>query len=257
MSSSIPISRVRRIVTRDVQPADEGSIATLNDLPPWMVEEARAIAKEARLDAVYYLRFHVRTHDGSNVEDFVQDVLRDGQDAHTWGIGDWLVAPCEAMPVTSVGAEMLQTLQVVEGERWFRLAPDLTKEPSDPSQGAVGVLRRGLRYWQHGPRIAGADLFSTEGAAIEPVPVEKLESSFRRWLARRMAWRARSYLASAGAAVAAPGIIDAIAAGHVGEVTRDAELAAMALAREVRAHGTEHDFGRRAGYLGPDSWYAG
>jgi hypothetical protein len=55
--------------------------------------------------------------------------------------------------------------------------------------------------------------------------------------------------------VAAQGILDAVAKGD--PVTRDAEVAAAALAREARAHGADDDFLRRAGFLGPDGWYEG
>lgn len=257
MTSRIPVSTIQRLVMRDVQPGEAGSVATLNDLPEWMLEEVRDIAREHRLGAVRYLKFYVKLHEPPNVEDFVEEVLRNGQDPQTWGTRDWLCILRDQTPLTCLhmSIKALHAMSELEGERWFRFEPEPTKHLSDEAPGAIGVLRKQIRYWQH-TRIVGVDYYSTNCGTIQPVPADQLESSFRRWIARRMAQWAKQYLVDAGAMVAAQGIIDAIAQGEQVEITRDAEIAAAALAREARAHGGEPDFVKRAGYLGPDSWYA-
>jgi len=66
---------IHRIVKRDVPHTERWTVPTLNDLPDWMVEEARALAQASSLSAVRYLRFYVARQYASSAEDFIEDVL--------------------------------------------------------------------------------------------------------------------------------------------------------------------------------------
>src|SRR5437763_5841439 len=93
---------IHRIVTRDVPESDRGTIATLNDLPDWMVVESRTIARESLLAAVRYLKFYVAEQHAAYVPDFVEEVLRSGEDARTWNIRDCICIPREGTRLTAL-----------------------------------------------------------------------------------------------------------------------------------------------------------
>jgi len=246
---------IHRIVQRDVPNSERGTIATLNDLPGWMVEEARAIARESRLGAVRYLRFFVATQHVSSAEDFVEDVLLAGQDAAAWKVRDCIFVPDEPSQLRTVGvARYVDALAALEGERWFRVVPGSADHLSDSLPGVVGLVQRNTRYWHVTP--VGITRCPLAGSAdIESVAPTQLESSIRRWIAHRLAWWARDYLGQNRADATGDGIIQAASDGDMTPVTADARIAADALAREAVAYGDSADFPRRAGFLGPDAWY--
>jgi hypothetical protein len=244
---------VHRIVKRNILMSEQGSISTLNDLPTWMVDEVRAIARESLVGAVRYLRFYVAMHHSSSAEDFVEDVLLKGQDAATWKIRDCVCFPVERRCATALEVHYLEALDRVEGERWFRITPRPGDHHSAPSRGAVGVLKRDVRYWHTTPDEIGDYPVNPED--IEPVEAVHLESNIRRWIAHRMAWWARDYLEQHPLGLTGGEILGAVPEVDLSRVTADARIAAEALAREAAVYADPAEFPRRAGFLGPDDWY--
>jgi hypothetical protein len=246
---------IHRIVKRDVPNSERGTIATLNDLPTWMVDEAREIARESRLAAVRYLRFYVATQHSSSAEDFVEDVLLRGDDARTWEIRDCILVPNEFGRIGAFEiAPYLGALATIEGERWFRIKPRLTDHLSDFTPGMIGVVQRRSRYWHNTPPgITRCPLAG--GSDAEFVMPEQLDSCIRRWIAHRLAWWAREYLEQDRAQATGNRIIQAASEPQRGPATADVQLAASALAREARTYADSPVFPQQAGFLGPDDWY--
>jgi hypothetical protein len=244
---------IHGIVKRDILTSERGSIATLNDMPAWMVEETRAIARESVVGAVRYVRFYVATQRGSSAEDFIEDVVLKGQDAATWMIRDCVCFAVERTYTTALEMHYLQALSGVDGERWFRIKRAPPDHHSDSLSGAVGVLKRQVRYWHTAPD--GLDLYSARPEDIERVEPGRVESSVRRWIAHRIAWWTREYLAQRRGGVTGDTILAAVPEVDRSKVTADARIATEALAREAAAYGGSPEFPAQAGFLGPEDWY--
>lgn len=250
---------LRRIITREIPDTDEKSIPTFNDFPDWMLREVREVAMESRRGAEQYIRFYLAQDVYTvNIAEFVDEVVLQRQPAATWRVHDCLRVPRELTSSTLLTANYFQVLDEAPGEKWYRLVESLDVHPATSLHGAIGTLQRNVRF---APKIADEHPSTMQvvigSSNVEEISNDRVAQGVRRWLAHRMAWVAQPYVAEAGPMVAAQGIIDSISRGQPLAVTRDAEVAAAALAREARAHGAEADFLRRAGFLGPDSWYEG
>lgn len=245
---------IKSIVKRDILLSERGSISTLNELPGWMIEEAREIARASTVSAVRYLRFYVATQRGSSAEDFIEDVLLKGQDARTWKISDCLCTPWPPAPLAATDIRRyLDVLKDTDGEHWFRLKPKAGDHPSDHLPGIIGVLQRGCRYWSPPPPGTGYYPVARSGD-VESVPASLLASAIRRWIAHRLAWFAKEHLKRRGE-VTADGVIQAALDSEGAAVTADVQIAAAALAREAQAFGDSQSFPEQAGFLGPEDWY--
>jgi hypothetical protein len=168
---------IHRIVKREIPSSERGTIVTLNDMPDWMVEEARAIARESIVGAVRYLKFYVARPHASGAEDFVEDVLLKGQDARTWRLQDCICIPWPPISESTIDIQRyLNSLKDIEGERWFRIRPKLTDRLSDYIPGMVGVVQRNSRYWHVAP--PGSDRCPVARPDdIEVVPPSQLEAA--------------------------------------------------------------------------------
>lgn len=241
-----------RVIKRDILESERGTVSTFNELPAWMVEEARMVARESLVSAGRYLRFFVARDHASHAEDFIEEVLLKGEDAGTWRIQDCLVIPDEPIETTALEMHYVDSFQGMPGERWFRAKLKPTDDEYDYIPGVVGIVLRKTRYWGQVPpgfvrfRFAGPD-------DIEVVPPDRLESSVRRWIARRLAWWARAGLRRP--AVTGDELIAAVPEVDLSRVTPDARIAAAALAREAQAFGDSPSFPQQAGFLGPEEWY--
>lgn len=244
---------IHRIVKRDIPHTERSTVSTLNDLPDWMLEEARALARASRLSAVRYLRFYVATQYVSSAEDFTEDVLLKGQDAKTWRIRDCICHPVDRAYTTALEIHYLDTLASEDGERWFRIKPNQADPLSSWSAGAVGVLKRNVRYWHPLSDVVGNYPVTPED--IESIPSDRVDSSVRRWIARRLAWSTQAYLQEHWGTVTGNDIIAAVPDVDLSRVTPDAKIAAAALAREAQAFGGSPSFPQQAGFLGPEEWY--
>jgi hypothetical protein len=242
-----------RIVTRDIAESERGAVATLNDLPAWMVDEVLAIARESIVSAVRYLRFYVPREHASHVPDFVEDVGLKGQDAPTWRIRDCIYVPNEHTERTAIEVRYLEMFDGVNGERWSRVSPHPADHRSDSIVGMVGTVMRDTRYWEKSPPGL-VRYFFTRPDRIERVSPDRLESSLRRWIAHRLAWWTKVDLQQA-AAITGDELIMAVPGVDLGRVTSDAKIAAAALAREAQAFGDSPSFPQQAGFLGPEEWY--
>jgi len=244
---------IHRIVKRDVPESDRGTIPTLNDLPDWMVEEARQIARESLVGAGKYLKFYVSAPYADWADDFIQDVLLDGGDARTWNVHDCLCIPDELTSTTALEVHYRDLFQGMDSERWFRIKPKSADQHSAASPGAVGILSREVRYWHAAPK--GLAFFRVQAQDVEFVEPAMLDIAMRRWIAHRMSWWARKHLELHRAGTTGDEIIRAIPGADASKLTDDARIAAGALAREARAYGETAEFPQRAGFLGIDSWY--
>jgi hypothetical protein len=244
---------INSIVKRDILLSERGSIPALNDLPGWMIEEAREIARASIVSAVRYLRFYVETQRGSSAEDFIEDVLLKGQDARTWRISDCLCSPWPPTPLAATDTgRYLRVLKDIDGEHWFRLRLKAGDRPSDHSPGMIGVLQRGCRYWSTPPPDTGYYPV-TRSDDLESVPTSLLASGIRRWIAHRLAWFARDRWQQSG--ITAESILHVAFGTEAQRVTPDARIAGEALAREAHAFGDSPSFPQLAGFLGPEEWY--
>lgn len=244
---------IHHIIKRDVPHTERWTIPTLNDLPDWMVEEARALARASSLSAVRYLRFYVATHYASSAEDFIEDVLLKGQDARTWHIRDCIYLPEEHTRATALEVRYLEMFNGIDGERWFRVPLKPTNHLSDWVVGMVGTVMRNTRYWETSPPGLVRYLFAKPDD-VELVPAGRLHSSIRRWIARRLAWWTKVDLQQASA-ITGDDLIAAVPEVDLSRVTPDARIAAAALAREAQAFGDSPRFPQQAGFLGPEEWY--
>lgn len=244
---------IHRLITRDIPATERGSIQTFNDLPGWMVEEARALARESVLSAIRYLKFYIPDQHFIRHDDFITDVLRGGGDAASWGIRDHICFPDERTRTTALEIDYLNALSSIPGEKWFRIVPLPNDRHSSSSSGAVGVLRRDVRYWQ---TISGdVGDYPVRPGDFEMVAPNKLSSTIRRWIAHRLAWWTKDYLEQARSDVTGSDIIAAVPDVNLERVTPDARVSADALAKELLVYRASPDFPRRAGFLGLDEWY--
>ncbi|HET9622148.1 MAG TPA: hypothetical protein VFP84_12330 [Kofleriaceae bacterium] len=244
-----------RVMQREVTAAEEGSIPTLNDFPPWMLAEARAIARESRPLAFEYIHFYLAKRDRASELDFVEEVLRGAADAATWRVGDRFVFLEAMSEAKALDPAWLERFTPLEGERWYRVKPDMPDQLHSEIPGMIGMIQRGVRYWER-PRVGFGTFLHGSPDRIEPVRVEDLAIAMRRWFARRLAWWAREYMARAQGPVAEAGLVQHGLNTDMATLDEDTLRAARGLAREAHAFGTRPDFALRAGFLGPDDWYA-
>jgi hypothetical protein len=246
-------SVIHRIIKRDIPASERGTIQTFNDIPDWMVEEARTLARESPLAAVRYLKFYITEQHFMRYDDFITDVLLQGKDAATWEIRDCICFPIERTCTTALEIDYLNSLDGVSGDKWFRIKPKTTDHHSSRSPGAVGILRRDVRYWQ--TISANVGDYPVTSDDFEIVTPDKLASTVRRWIAHRLAWWTNSYLKRARSDVTGADIIAAVPEVNQQRVTPDARIAADALAKETLVYYGSPNFPQQAGFLGLEEWY--
>lgn len=227
-------------------PADaRGTIPSLNDLPPELLAEAKALADHAWPLAVRYLRFYVVRSD--KAPDFCEEVLAGGADPATWGTRDLLCGlEAEMAELLSYSvSEVIERLRALPGERWFRMAVPSGPATWDGTLGLPGVLVRAARYWWSAEGFTSLTVYSP----LEQIADADLPVAIRRWMALRMTWWAREYLAQGAPTFG--GLVAAVAGGADVAPTNDARIAIAALLRELQTPGD----GRPLGFRGPDEWY--
>jgi hypothetical protein len=241
------MSHLEELLGRPLQPWAQGSIPTLNDLGPEMLEEGRRLAKRSPVVAARYLEYHVAR--AVEAPDFVDEVLLGSADPTTWGTRDVLcfVYRDDALLSLSVD-DMVETLREVSGERWWRSEPLLANWTSWGDAGAPAVFVRGARYWWRNP--GGTHDVSVTGR-IERIESAGFTTASRRWLASRIAWRARDYLAARSPSV--DGLLSALGASP-GQLSKAGQIALDALLRE--ASRPADSLLLAPGFRGPDEWYS-
>jgi hypothetical protein len=222
------------------------SVATLNDLSPEQVEEARSLLSMGPAKAAVYLQNLVVKCHLDDAADFIDDVLRGSADARTWGRKDWLCAPklSAGQLISQSLADTLRPLDGIEGERWMREVPGFVDWRVSYHSGAPAVLVRGRPYWCPTPDGITC-LTLNKYVSIEEVTA--LPLAMRRWIALRVAqeFRARALPATRQAI--------GVALGVAGQLSRDGEIAVDALLREQTL---EQAADGTPGFRGPDEWFA-
>ncbi|HWE30024.1 MAG TPA: hypothetical protein VHB97_18560, partial [Polyangia bacterium] len=139
----------------------------------------------------------------------------------------------------------IERLRVLPGEPWFRRPAPSGPATWDGTLGLPGVLVRAARYW-----------WSAEGftslyvhAPLERIADDDIPVAIRRWMASRMTWWAREYLAQG--APTFDGVVAAVTGGADVAPSADARIAIAALLRELALP----DGDRPLGFRGPDEWY--
>jgi hypothetical protein len=247
----VTASALERLLGRELPAGEKGSVPTLNDLPHERLQEAAAVAARARLAAVEYLLFYVEYAELDHASDFVDDVLLGGADSRSWGFSNVLfvtrTSPVKALQI-DVPA-LLQPLEAMAGERWWRVEPERKRWDWSGLCGAPGVLVRQAPYlWTNEAARLGV-----EGHALQDEPLEKvhdLEIAMRRWFSSRIQWELRERDARELSSIS--GVCRALGLpwdtlSHDGRKTIEGLVKEIALAT--------HDE-RAPGFRGPDEWYA-
>lgn len=244
-------SALECILGRELPAGEKGSVSTLNDLPHERLQEAAALAARARLAAVEYLLFYVEHAELDHASDFVDDVLLGSADARSWGLSDVLFVP-RINPVNALRMEvpaLLQPLEGMAGERWWRVAPERKLWDWSGLCGAPGVLVKQTPYlW-----TTEAARLGVEGHALDDEPLEQvhdLEIAMRRWFSSRIQWELRERDARELSTIS--GVCSALGVpwdmlSHHGRNTIEGLVKEISLA--------SHD-GLAPGFRGPDEWYA-
>lgn len=254
------IHRFAELIERPIQESDRSSIATFNDLPPQMLQEARLVRKQGgRFPACEYLRFFVDKQDGGDAESFCEEVLEDGADAATWRIEDCLIGVVEqqreGLGLTVDG--YIAGFDGVEGERWFRDC-FLGGRPDEIPISSVGpgVLIRAVHYWtplaipKRKPSLRVC-VIDPKYCIVERIPDSEIAVAIRRWMATLAAWWTRDYLMADAPRATVEGILGA----YPVPVTPSADglVALRALVQEARSG--DPRWPGQVGYIGPDAWY--
>jgi hypothetical protein len=257
--SGVP-RRFAEFVEREVRESERNSVPTLNDLPPWMVEEAKLVWRRGRLiPALDYLHFFVDGQDTADVMAFCEEVIAGGAEAATWRIADCLVGVAEKAreAITYTIENYLATLNGVAGERWFRSRrKDECLQVFSPAGTGPGTLIRAMRYWTpfEVPNIdAPIRRLAIDPAlgSVERVPDGEMDIEIRRWMASAAAWWARDYLGAEAPHATVEGIVAAYTEPAV--PSADGLVALRALVREARLG--DPRWPGQAGFIGPDGWY--
>jgi hypothetical protein len=242
--------RANDILKQRLIDVNHHSIPTLNDLTEEMVDEVRLLARVSKVLLVRYIRYIVKRPTFGEIEDFERDVLQGHADVKSWGIRDVLCIPRidDTAAASYRVSDLIAALGEMKGERWWRVKPvrwDYWDYRSIP-----GVLVRAVPYWWYETLPRNLD----SHAEIEPfefIHEGLIVSAFRRWIASRVAWRARQYLERGTPSM--EGILLAIKLTH-GDLSEDGRVAIEALLRES-ALGNGDMFSLAPGFRGPDEWY--
>ena len=89
-------STVEKLLGRPLAEEDRGTVPSLGDFSPALFDEARRLARESHLQAVYFLRYYVVGARLDDMADFIDEVLIGGADPQAWATNDYF-----CMPVTS------------------------------------------------------------------------------------------------------------------------------------------------------------
>jgi hypothetical protein len=244
-------SALERLLGHALPASEKGSIVTLNDLPHERLQEAAALAAQARLAAVEYLLFYVEHAELDHASDFVEDVLLGGADSRSWGLSDVLFVP-RTNPASAVQIDVpavLQPLEGMAGERWWRVEPERKFWDWSGLCGAPGVLVRQVSYlW-----ATEAARLGVEGHALHDEPLEQVHDlaiATRRWFSSRIQWELREHDASELSSIS--GVCSALGV-RLETLSHHGRKTIQGLVKEISF--ATHDM-RAPGFRGPDEWYA-
>lgn len=235
------LEQIERKLGRQLDPAQSGSIDNLNDVPDWLVEEARSLQNPMLAERL--LQYFTRPENGHLLKLFVQDVILGNVSPREWLRGRVLV------PALSLEEQLLwkraRLLAPIGGEFRARTVPDLALWDAGVGWvGAPAMLEPNADYNTPVPDHAASLAIAETEQVADPVV------ALRRWIAGRLArsvWYARQ-----------PGLIADLSELAEGlpspdRWSEDAQIAARALLREMRESSPSE--GQVPGFRGPDAWY--
>lgn len=233
-------SELESALGRALPPGDRGSVASLNDLPEDVVEQAKSLlsVRLVRQLLEYYCGLQCRPY----LPDFIEKVIAGHAPANRWRRVDGLV------PAQSLSAQLCldreALLAPLGGYSGMRIVPDQASWKAGTSWvGAPVRSRRDADYRSAAPQ----DAVSVVSPAIEAAPDEDV--TVRRWIASRIA-----RCMAAGDPPGVQALFSAVPSlPGVDQWSQDARIALAALLREFRdLPADEHAI---PGFRGPDEWY--
>jgi len=240
-------AEIEQLIGRLIGEGERASLRDLNSLPGELQEDLERLAP---LQRAIYLRFLVSPEDHRFLKRFAADVFDGGIDAANWQRGGALFPRfTEGELLRLEVSEILAPLRWVEGESWWRKQPLVRQwEAYDDSVGQPLLLRPEMTYRDSEPSHVGR-LFPP--FLLPQEPVAKPEIATRRWVATRIAQRARAKSGPLGASSVAE-ILQR--AGFEGiPMSKDATIALSALQKELSLPALAVD--APPGFRGPDEWY--
>lgn len=144
MTSFPPLARIASLLTREVTEAERESVPSYRELPEHLLQELRDVLRRCgRIDALRYLQFFVGRANERFAADFIQEVVEvPNAIASRWQMFDTVIVA--RVPIVSATvASYLSVVDVLEGERWYRLVSEPLKL-GVPHDGAPGVLIRNV-----------------------------------------------------------------------------------------------------------------
>jgi hypothetical protein len=170
---------LERRLGRALAPADRGSIASLNDVPEALVEEARRLGSPALAHAL--IAHFIDPGSSRFLKGFIFDVVERGQEARNWRRGGMLVPDPTLAEMLTTPRDIL--LAPIAGFSGKRIVPDLESwRTGSPSVGSPA--------WQW-PDADYRSLTPPGAARLSTGPLEQAGDevvTVRRWTAGRLWW---------------------------------------------------------------------
>lgn len=245
MSKHESIRQLEDAIGRPLLESDRGSVPNLNDMPQYVVAEARLLGRGGGRNLLVHklLMYYAGADNFSHVKVFMDDVICGGFPASLWCKGESFLVPS-----TSLNDQLCSTpeqlLAPIGGFQGLRLVPDLPHwRVGSPNVGAPGARGAGRNYRTRG--LKG----TTDMANYDIEAVADAEIAVRRWIATRIARCAPE---------GQPPTVESLRT-HLPSVpeshtwTEDARIAMRALGREAAE--LEPDAEAVPGFKGPDAWY--
>jgi len=240
-------AEIEQLIGRLIDERDRASLRDLNSLPRKLQEDLERLAPMQRAG---YLRFLVGPEDHRFLKRFAEDVFDLGIDAANWRRGGALFPRFTERELLRLEvSEILAPLRWVEGESWWRKQPLLRLwEGYDDSVGQPLLLRPELTYRDSEPPHVGRHF---PPFLLPQEPVADPEVATRRWVATRIAQRARAN----GGLLGTSSVADLLRRAGFEEmpISVDAATALSALQKELSSPGLALD--APPGFRGPDEWY--
>lgn len=246
-----PEEMIEKALGRKLNPAREGSVDYLNQLPSELLAEARSMARESKMLAYSFIQFYYRPGHLGEVKAFIEDVVVGNQEPAQWQRWNRLYAPAVLLPqlLRLSAEEVLAPLQDTPGERWVRLVPVPSSRTWSSFHGRPAILHRSSdEEWRPPENVSTLVLSGHE--TLETL--DDVTLGIRRWIASCVARDLRRTQLELGPGVDVGDVASVIAAGV--SLSADAEIAIRALLREERELGPSSD--AVPGFRGPDAWYA-
>lgn len=225
---------------------DKGSITDLNEFPDTLVEAARQLPF---LLCNVFVRHYLSTDNWKFSANFIEDVIKQGEDKSNWRRGRILVPGFLTQTLLELNIkEIVAPLAPETNEVWYQLKPrlDLWKM-GEYLTGAPAVLRPDLNYKYYPPDDV-RDILIPD---TELNQIVDLNIAVRRWIAANLAGIAnkRNVLNAKDPLTLIKASFDIPV-----QISPDAMIAARGLIQELQVF--PKDYKEVLGFQGPDIWYS-